>query len=228
MGETGNMSELHIKIMCIPENVKFEEYKKYLSVISSPRLRKINNFLFDKDKLVSLTTELFIKYCIACDTGMIPVNYEFEYNEYGKPYISSVTDYFFSVSHSHRTVVFVSSDSEIGVDIEKISRNVSAVQIAQRMFTHDEADYICRYNNSELYECFFEVWTRKEAYVKRLGTGLYTSFESFSVLEECKNCRIMTFCHNSHIISVCCDKKYDNLCAEDVSFDVIRQFLNNC
>ncbi|MDE5937290.1 MAG: 4'-phosphopantetheinyl transferase superfamily protein [Ruminococcus sp.] len=228
MGETGNMSELHIRVMCIPENIKFEECKGYLSVISSSRFRKINKFLFDKDKLVSIATELFVKYCITCDTGLMPVNYEFEYNEYGKPYIGFVSDYFFSVSHSHRTIVFVSSDSEIGVDIEKISRNVSAIQIARRLFTDDEADYICRYNNSDLYKRFFEIWTRKEAYVKRLGTGLYTSIESFSVLEECRNCRLMTFCHNNQMISVCCDRKYDSVCADDVSFNVVRQFLNNC
>ena len=222
------MSELYVKVMYIPEKVKFGECERYLSVISSARREKIGRFIFDKDKLVSLSAELFMKYCIACDTGLMPANYEFEYNEYEKPYISSVPDYFFSISHNHRTVVFVSSDSETGADIERINENVSAVQIAGRLFTPDEADYICGYDNLGLYKRFFVIWTRKEAYVKRLGTGLYTQLESFSVLKEYTDCRLMTSCHNNQIISVCCDRKYDSLCTVDVSFDVVRQFFDNC
>lgn len=218
------MRKLYLKTMYIPEEIHFNDCMEYFSLISPSRQDKIRKFHFDRDKLISLATELLVRYCISKDIGVFPEQLEFEYGEYGKPYISCIPDYFFSVSHSHNAIIFASSDSEIGVDIEKITEDSkSVVQIAKDFFTCDEAKYICSSDNN-MHKRFFEVWTRKEAYVKRLGTGLYTPLDSFSVLKEYKEDKFVTFQEKEYMISVCCDIKYNRVSSEHISFGRMQQF----
>lgn len=217
------MRGLQLKYMYIPDEMRFSDNVEFFSFISLSRQDKICKFHFDRDKLISLATELLVRYCIAKDTGGFSEQLEFEYGKYGKPYISCIPNYFFSVSHSHNAIIFASSDSEIGVDIEKITEDSkSIIQIAKDFFTCDEEKYICSSDN--MYKHFFEVWTRKEAYVKHLGTGLFTPLESFSVLKEYKKARFITFQEKEYMISVCCDKKYNRVSVEHISFGRIQQF----
>lgn len=217
------MSGLLLRYLYLPDEVRFIDNVEFLPFLSLSRQERIPKFRFDRDKLVSLATGLLIRYCVAKDTGGFPEQLEFQYGEYGKPYVAYPPDYFFSVSHSHNAVIFAGSDSAIGVDIEKITEdNKSAVQIAKDYFTCDEAEYIENAEQKEKH--FFEVWTRKEAYVKCLGTGLYTPLESFSVLKENKEKQYITFQEKDYMISVYCDKKYSGVSVEQISFEKIRQF----
>ena len=45
-------------------------------------------------------------------------------------------------------------------------------KIARRFFTAPEADALCACPPEEITEAFFDLWVRKEAYVKLTGVGL--------------------------------------------------------
>ncbi len=89
---------------------------------------------------------------------------------------------FFNVSHdSDWVIVGISDQLSIGVDIMRVQQSNPRVSVPemfanlQGVMSHSEWAYI-----SELHDMhaqltrFFHVWTAKEAYVKCLGTGLYT------------------------------------------------------
>ncbi len=87
--------------------------------------------------------------------------------EFGKPYIpgSAIR---FSLSHSgDLALIAVSRGAEVGVDIEQIRSEFDAAGIARRFFPPQEAAAVAADPG-----CFFRLWTRREACLKLLGTGL--------------------------------------------------------
>ncbi|MDY3052702.1 MAG: 4'-phosphopantetheinyl transferase superfamily protein [Ndongobacter sp.] len=83
----------------------------------------------------------------------------------GKPFFEKADGCHFNVSYSGEWMAIAASDQEIGVDIER--RRGILTGALRRCFTEREQDYV---QGDE--RRFFELWTRKEAYVKHSGQGL--------------------------------------------------------
>ena len=79
----------------------------------------------------------------------------------GRPYADSLP-LFISVSHSGSIAVCAVSDRPVGIDVEQIKKR--SFKLTDRIFSEDEIAYI-----SGSAKRFFEVWTAKEAYAKKLG-----------------------------------------------------------
>ncbi len=84
----------------------------------------------------------------------------------------------FSVSHSGDWWGCLMAEEPVGFDLEVCRKKVSYERISERFFTEEEHDWILSLGQ----EAFFEVWVRKEAYVKFLGTGLGEGLSSFTVI----------------------------------------------
>ena len=89
---------------------------------------------------------------------------------------------YFSVSHSDDQVAVAISRAPVGVDIERVRADCSWDAIAAICFHPTERALLQRGNETASCEAFFEIWTRKEAYLKGIGTGLSTDPASFSSL----------------------------------------------
>lgn len=120
--------------------------------------------------------------------------------ENGKPYFENATDLKFNISHSSDMIAVAFSENEIGIDIEKFYR--PNLKIAKRYFTKNENDYINRSVFGKSYR-FFEVWTKKEAYLKKNGTGITVALNSFDVTTDEISKNIKTFKYKNFIVSVC-------------------------
>ena len=95
----------------------------------------------------------------------------------GKPRIEG--DLEFNVSHSGDTALFVFSKARrLGVDIEVVRGIPDASKIVEWFFSREEFENFCALPESERTLAFFRSWTRKEAYLKALGTGLSHSLKS--------------------------------------------------
>ena len=94
------------------------------------------------------------------------------YNEHGKPYFEGKKDLFFSLSHCKSAVAVAVDEEEVGVDIEEISRYKES--LAKYVLSEEEyKDYESAIlTEQEKKEKFIEIWTKKEAVFKLLGTGI--------------------------------------------------------
>lgn len=171
---------MNIIIVYVDTSNPFSQYKKLLPFVSKERQEKILRFHFDKDKIISLFTELLIRNEISKQLDISYPDIMFGYNEYGKPYLLNSLDYHFSVSHSCNCIAFVDNTVPIGIDVEKISD--PNLKIAERFFTANEAAFVK--NNKDPVAAFYRIWTSKEAYVKMLGMGLNKPFKSFDLLND--------------------------------------------
>jgi phosphopantetheinyl transferase len=131
------------------------------------------------------------------EAGINPL-YNIQRSPHGKPFLPD-EKIKFSYCHTEGLCAAVISDEECGIDAESIKRSASFAEISSRFFTADENEFLSHNNYSG--EIFYEIWTKKEAYLKFTGKGLSGGLNSFSVLsisEENMTC----FRKEDYIISV--------------------------
>jgi len=100
------------------------------------------------------------------------------YGDNGKPGFEA-QGVFVSISHSGELCLASVSDSEIGADIQLSDRDERRmISLAQRFFSSDEYDYVIESPG----ERFYEIWCKKESYIKYTGEGMSRRLSDFSVL----------------------------------------------
>lgn len=110
---------------------------------------------------------------------------QYKKNPYGKPLLDHDTSIRFNMSHSNTlAIVAVSIHNDLGVDLEFSDKKTAWKKIAKRFFHPTEIKHMLKQGEDEQKKTFFQIWTRKEAYIKALGTGFATPFPSFNVIDR--------------------------------------------
>ena len=104
----------------------------------------------------------------------------------GKPFVigpdgaPSKLEFNMSDAGDH-VVVAVASGRSIGVDVEQLRDIEEMADIVERNFSELERRRYRSLPPEQKKPAFFAAWTRKEAYTKAVGLGLYLPLDSFSV-----------------------------------------------
>lgn len=118
------------------------------------------------------------------------------YEPNGKPVAKNC---YVSISHSgDHVAVCRNDDVPVGIDIEKMTER-DFNKIANRFFCGEELE---KFNSNPTAEMFYEIWTRKEAYSKILGTGVQEVVKGFDVY-SLANFEFQTDFAGEYAISVC-------------------------
>jgi 4'-phosphopantetheinyl transferase len=139
------------------------------------------HFLADRDRF--LIAHGAIRHILAAYLNIAPKAVRFTYGRQGKPELASEDlDLRFNLSHSSDLAIaaFVRGTC-VGVDIEWVRTNVSCMEIAERYFSAEEIARLENVPTDQQREAFFDIWTRKEAYVKACGGGLSVPLNSFAM-----------------------------------------------
>lgn len=100
----------------------------------------------------------------------------FVYGEHGKPSLSGHEGIFFNLSHCSAAVACAVSNQEIGIDIESLGRYKKS--LAEHTLSDEELSLLSHASFDGLSpeaskDLFFTIlWTKKEAVLKLLGTGI--------------------------------------------------------
>src|SRR5690606_1034606 len=87
----------------------------------------------------------------------------------------------FNLSHSFDQVIYaLCLDAPIGVDIEKIKPTFN-MAIARRYFSEQEITYLEVSEDGSKNERFYQIWSRKEAFVKAIGDASSIPIQSISI-----------------------------------------------
>ena len=170
-----------------------------LPLLSYERRLKIGRLKREQDKLCSAWSELLL-FQMAEDFGLGKI--EIKTAENGKPYLENGVH--ISLSHTENAVAAAVCTKPVGVDIERIK--TPNFDVARRCFSDAEQEYCVNSPNH-----FYEIWTRKEAYTKRSGEGIFTvgmsKIDTLSA-ELCKE--IKTTYIDDYVLSVC------SVCSNDI------------
>lgn len=118
--------------------------------------------------------------------GLGPDRLAFSEEEHGRPFLSGdpvPEDFDFNMSNSHSLAVLaVARGARVGLDLELQRPMPDADPIADRNFHPREAAAVqAESEPTAKDELFFRCWTRKEAVIKALGTGLQSDLQAFFV-----------------------------------------------
>ena len=91
-----------------------------------------------------------------------------------KPALRDEPGLHYNVSHAGNWVVIAIAGTEIGVDVEKIDAQFAFREILTTSFSPAERAFIERGPASE--RLFYQLWTRKEAFVKATARGIDEGF----------------------------------------------------
>ncbi|MBU3187804.1 4'-phosphopantetheinyl transferase family protein [Clostridium estertheticum] len=151
--------------------------------ISKEKEDKIKKFVFKKDKIRSIVSEILIRSILCHQLNMENEDIIMIKNKFGKPFIEGHKDFNFNISHSGDWVICVVDDEPIGIDIQEMIYN-NYIGLAQNFFGFEEIKFILSENSSECMERFYRIWTLKESYIKAEGRGLSIPLNSFSIIEN--------------------------------------------
>jgi 4'-phosphopantetheinyl transferase len=98
----------------------------------------------------------------------------------GKPYLTNHPDIHFNITHCSGLVACAFSDSSVGIDAERIGYFPEV--LIGRVLADSEKELLmsCSHDEYLRQECFWRLWTLKEAYVKKSGVGVDTDLKAFS------------------------------------------------
>ena len=122
-------------------------------------------------------------------------------NEYGKPCFSD-SEIYFNISHSENAVACSVSNSEVGVDIEKITEIRDNIL---KIYSPSEKEQV------KSHEDFYKLWTLKESVAKLSGKGLSVIKNiEFTIAPEirCKCCDLSenmqhkTYTYGEYVVSI--------------------------
>jgi 4'-phosphopantetheinyl transferase len=102
----------------------------------------------------------------------------------GKPFVAP--DLFdlpleFNLSHSGGSAVALVARVPVGIDLEVLREDVKAEAVAGSYFTPEEQIALQSATREERVRQFFRIWTRKEAFLKGIGSGLSIRASSVSI-----------------------------------------------
>lgn len=149
-----------------------EQRSRYLGCMSDLELERLDSKNTSQaDSYIAergFTREVLSRYL-----GQPPASIQLSYGDKGKPQISGASaPLYFSQSHCRDLfVVAVSTESDLGVDVERTRRSNNLERIALHYFSQPEIDFLtCA--SEELNQRFALLWTSKESIGKLLGTGI--------------------------------------------------------
>lgn len=153
--------------------------------LSPSRKDRIDRLLREEDRRRSLAAELLIYRLLETHYGFSSATLRCKSN--GQPYLSGC-DLHVSISHCQEAVACAVSRTPVGIDIERI-RPID-LQICRHVCTPEELTYLLadtllpdsgECSDPDVLSRFFEIWTAKEAYYKKCGTGI-TGLKRINIL----------------------------------------------
>lgn len=131
------------------------------------------------------------------------------YGCHDKPKLSNYPDVHFNISHCANAVAVAIDSNEIGIDVESIRPYKE--ELSQRVFSPREQHLISLADDKA--RIFSQLWTRKEAVVKCLGTGI-VGMESLRAIDVSDDTIILPRHNTLHLTTIPLpnDKGYLTLC----------------
>jgi 4'-phosphopantetheinyl transferase len=146
-----------------------------VAVLSDEELAQYRRFHFAEDARDYALAHALLRTVLSRDGAHAPREWQFGKTPEGKPFVrdADAGGVSFSLSHTRGMVACaVTRDADIGIDVERINRDVNAGGIAVRFFAPVEAAALGNLAPEVRTGRFFDLWTLKEALVKALGLGL--------------------------------------------------------
>ncbi|MDZ7807374.1 MAG: 4'-phosphopantetheinyl transferase superfamily protein [Gracilimonas sp.] len=180
-----NLSERDVHIWKFDIAVSGNDLSEYEERLDSFERERASRFRFSEDRDRFLCGRILLRQLLGTYLHKDPASINLHTTPKGKPVLETKEDQqmHFNISHSGDLILLGFSLSPVGVDVEKVSRQVDIDKVSKNYFSDTERQMIKSASRENKAALFFDIWTKKEAVIKGLGKGLGISLNSFNVLE---------------------------------------------
>jgi 4'-phosphopantetheinyl transferase len=164
----------------------FSDLGRFRAVLSEDERSRALGYRVEEPAGVFVLARGLLRLELARRLGAEPRALRFDVRPSGKPEVrrdrEDQPDWRFSVSHTgpHAAIAFARG-ADVGLDIERLDRDVKPLDIAKRYFTGAEFEALRATPEAARSRAFFAGWTRKEAIVKARGLTMAESLDTLSV-----------------------------------------------
>jgi len=142
-------------------------------LLDDAQRRRAAGFAFERDRRRHVAAHAALRRLLGRRLGVAPEAIRIEADASGKPRVRGEPGCAFSLSHSgDRALVALAPDGDIGVDLEPLGQLRELDALAARCLCDQERIDLDATPEAERELAFLRAWTRKEACLKALGTGL--------------------------------------------------------
>jgi 4'-phosphopantetheinyl transferase len=151
----------------INDDISHFDFTASISRLSAQRLNQALRYRHDLGRKLNAAAYLLLRQGLSVEYDITEPP-ELGYNEHGKPYVLGHPEVHFNLSHCRVAVVCALSRHPVGIDVESIRPlNESLVR-----YTMNDAEVSEIMSSPRPDLAFTCLWTKKEALLKLLGTGI--------------------------------------------------------
>ncbi|MGL5973557.1 MAG: 4'-phosphopantetheinyl transferase family protein [Oscillospiraceae bacterium] len=187
------------------------------------RIIKANEYRFFENRRLSIIAYLVLKYALNDRFNILLNKYhQFEYGDYGKPFLKDFKDIYFSISHCKDAVACSVSKYQTGIDVQDIIE--CDFNVVDNFFSEKEGLDLIKSKQQNI--DFTKFWVLKESYIKKKGTSIafmdknldFSQFKSKPFIQD--GCKFYINEFESFIIGSCVDGNSDE-------FKIKKIYKNN-
>jgi len=168
------MDMIKVYWLSIPKSLKLEEISFWVKMLDLEEQAIYKSYKVDFKKKEFLIGRLLLKHIISKHLTLDFSDIKFLKNQYGKLYLKNVreeeaTNLDFNLTHSEGIVACAIANRVVGIDVEFMKE--IHLDIIKQVLSKDEMLFLQAQPKETWKRLFYQIWTRKEAYLKAIGTG---------------------------------------------------------
>lgn len=188
MPERPSLGQRDVHVWRVDLNQPLPIIERCRQLLSVDEQDRADRFHFESDRQHFIVGRGCLREMLAryLDIGVGAESIRLSYASHGKPELaasySQPLPLKFNLAHSGDLALYAFTRvREIGVDLEQLRPDFTGDDIARRFFSSNEVGRLTSLPASVRHEAFFNCWTRKEAFIKALGDGVYHRLDGFDV-----------------------------------------------
>jgi 4'-phosphopantetheinyl transferase len=160
-----------------------ERLARLNAALSEPESERSVRFRFDRHRARFIAARGQLRTLLARYLDARACDITLTEGPHGKPRLAGGMGWLrFNIAHSEDVAVFaITRDREVGVDLEQIRCDLRIDEVARHFYSARERADLAGLAEGDRLRAAFDCWTRKEAYLKAVGTGLALPLDGFDV-----------------------------------------------
>ena len=170
-----------VQVFAAHVDVPDAERARLAALLSPDEAERARRFHFDTDRNRFIVARASLRTVLATAMNTNPRAIRFAYGPGGKPLVDR--DLSFNLSHAGALVLIaVGWGGRIGVDVERVRDGLATPELERCCFAPSEIVPLADLEPAARRRAFFQCWTRKESYLKAIGTGITVPLDAVAVV----------------------------------------------
>jgi 4'-phosphopantetheinyl transferase len=171
-----SLGPANVHVLTAPLDLAGGRLDEFAGTLSADELERAHRFRFARHRNRFIAGRGLLRAVLAEYLGCAPEGLRFSYSPFGKPCLSgpfASSGLEFNLAHSQDLALLaVTRAGAIGVDLERVRVLEDAAELVNRFFSPNESALFRRLPDDQKPAAFFNLWTRKEAWLKATGEGI--------------------------------------------------------